>query len=853
MGAAAPKRRVRGKQTVPAYDPPAVEAHVERRPDPSRQCLGQGDARCIFSTQHANETARVQPSRPGGQFCLFCKQENLERAVCAPRGKGAITAALAFFQENNVEVFDLACVRIRNFTNQATLDGCLTRLERLLKQGTTKEVRGRTARNKQKEREEAQQRNSWKHLLAHRVSQIHIKKTDIKKYKENTKKNALRRLGRKFPGVYRADGQPIRQDAVWQTALAGAFRQYAEEYSWSMCSACHRLVPQKFHPKHARETARGRALQRTIEACKHCKKKIGYKVPLVEDVPPPLRWLSQNVLDALAIFKVHTGPYEQGYQAYRVHTGAIRFSWHERSVEDRLTDLGGKDWNKGQPAFEWLRDAEGSAYKGFLAAHHAFLEKRAAEIAAGDIDVEEPVKWLPLRFMETVGLECAIWPHLYWSTAMTETWVRSQDARRLARRRADRQASQEDDEDVILRAEEVGRGADAEEEDEEEEEDLEQVGRQSAKASFVAKIFSPVVGYGTCYELQHFVYDLWLASSLGGAKNASGTTLRGAVAGRVFSPMYWQTMHMALVDCVRQVGLPSLFITIAPLEASAPYHQWLQDELEKTLRERTQLPAAETFHLAHLLFQVAEGLLVGTNTQNHEKGKANAWTQHVFSSRGSEEAPEGGKQLVKEMFARLEFQDGKRRRHVGPAQSYHGSGRAHLHMLLWLEEAEKVAWKEVVRADLPNKGEEPELRSLVEGSQLDWENSGWPRQEEETKFEEGQLRLHHPENAHAAHVRAWMPDVLGAMQCHMDVQAGDGRGLLLQYTAGYTSKFSDQFATSWLNEEATDYHLARKILSENLGPCFRQTFFPRVKCICLKALCFYVPLISYRGQCMYAH
>ena len=91
-------------------------------------------------------------------------------------------------------------------------------------------------------------------------------------------------------------------------------------------------------------------------------------------------------------------------------------------------------------------------------------------------------------------------------------------------------------------------------------------------------------------------------------------------------------------------------------------------------------------------------------------------------------------------------------------------------------------------------------------------------------FEEGQLRLNHPENAHAAHVRAWMPDVLGAMQCHMDVQAGDGRGLLLQYTAGYTSKFSDQFATSWLNEEATDYHLARKILSENLGLCFCQIF-----------------------------
>ena len=184
----------------------------------------------------------------------------------------------------------------------------------------------------------------------------------------------------------------------------------------------------------------------------------------------------------------------------------------------------------------------------------------------------------------------------------------------------------------------------------------------------------------------------------------------------------------------------------------------------------------------------------------------------MFSSRDG-----GREQLVTEMFARLEFQDGKRRRHTGPSQSYHGSGRAHLHMLVWLKDPEQVAWKEVLRADLPAARVEPELRSLVEGSQLDWEKSGWPQREEATVWTEGKLLLRHPANAHAAHVRAWMPDVLGAMQCHMDAQAGDGRGLLLQYTAGYTSKFSDQFATSWLNEEATDYHLARKILSEHLA------------------------------------
>ena len=140
-----------------------------------------------------------------------------------------------------------------------------------------------------------------------------------------------------------------------------------------------------------------------------------------------------------------------------MHTGAIRFSWHEQSVEDRLTDLSNRDWKRGRAAFEWLRDAQGSAYKDFLAAHHAFLEKRAAGIADGDMDVDEPIKWLPLRFMETVGLECAVWPHLYWETQMTETFVRSQDARRQERVRANsrRRCEEEDEEDWYLQAEEA--------------------------------------------------------------------------------------------------------------------------------------------------------------------------------------------------------------------------------------------------------------------------------------------------------------------------------------------------------------------------------------------------------------
>ncbi|CAE7455077.1 unnamed protein product, partial [Symbiodinium pilosum] len=368
-----------------------------------------------------------------------------------------------------------------------------------------------------------------------------------------------------------------------------------------------------------------------------------------------------------------------------------------------------------------------------------------------------------MNFMETVGLECAVWPHLYWCTEMCETYVRSQDLRRLARAEAPQR--------------QPARGGDDSDSDEVDDPE------------------------------QDFVYDLWLWSSLGGAKHSSGVSLRGALAGRSFSPAYWQNMHLALVDVVKQIGFPALFITVAPFEPTAPYHLWLEDELQKTLRTRTNLPAAETFHLAHLLVQVAEGLICGSNKRNRSE-KSKCWKEHVLS------AADGETDTVVEVFGRLEFQDGKRKRHVGPAQSYHGSGRAHLHLLVWMKNMDALDWSKVLRADLASH--EPELHDLVKDSQLDYDNSAWPLQEGPTTFDRQSHRilLHHPADAKAKHVRAFLPDVLAAMQCHMDVLTGDGRALLLQYVASYAAKFSDSFAQSWLNEEASAYHLARRILSE---------------------------------------
>ena len=66
--------------------------------------------------------------------------------------------------------------------------------------------------------------------------------------------------------------------------------------------------------------------------------------------------------------------------------------------------------------------------------------------------------------------------------------------------------------------------------------------------------------------------------------------------------MYWQTQHAGLVDCVRQTGLPHLVHHYRALGNVGAL-----DELAKLVRTRAQLPGRETFHLAHLLMEAAEG------------------------------------------------------------------------------------------------------------------------------------------------------------------------------------------------------------------------------------------------------
>ena len=183
---------------------------------------------------------------------------------------------------------------------------------------------------------------------------------------------------------------------------------------------------------------------------------------------------------------------------------------------------------------------------------------------------------------------------------------------------------------------------------------------------------------------------------------------------------------------------------------------------------------------------------------------------HVLAPKG-----EAKDNTVVTMFARLEFQDGKRKRcAANQRQSYHESGRTHFHLLVWLENVSSIDLPSVVSASLPENNEP--LKQIVLSSQQSYTGSGWPARGDDSAWdrESRLLMLKHTKHDHDKGIRAFMPDVIGGMRSHMDVLASDGRGMFLRCVAGYVPKFSDSFAQQWLDDEASDYAVGRRVFTE---------------------------------------
>ena len=436
-------------------------------------------------------------------------------------------------------------------------------------------------------------------------------------------------------------------------------------------------------------------------------------------------------------------------------------------------------------ARRFLLRTETSEYKAFADRHERFLR------AHPDATAEQAK--LPLQFIETPGIECALWPDLYFHSDLCETVERATDSRRLAR-----QATME-------RA--AGDALEPEETDEENEAaSLE--GRHSVRRSFLRKVLGPITDYAAEYELLHFIFDLCLWSDIGSKKHCLGhMPLRLALKGQPWTPAYWATRHAALLDLHRQCGPPALFKTWAPYEWAAPYHCWLLHAMSTERKSRLHLAGPETLHLCHIMSEMFREWAHGGAVKH--RPASSRWREPSLSSRDAPAPP------FLNFAARIEFQDGKRKL---ATQAYHGRETPHLHGLTFAGSLASLPLDRRLRASVPEDPKDP-LRGYVLDGQAGRTGSGWPVHEGASAFTpDGFLRLHHSETDSDMGIRAYDFEEMDVMKFHQDNVVPDehidGRGLLLRYISTYLSKFSTSLFPDLLDDTgATGYGMAIRILS----------------------------------------
>ena len=417
-----------------------------------------------------------------------------------------------------------------------------------------------------------------------------------------------------------------------------------------------------------------------------------------------------------------------------------------------------------------------SRFEHFVQRHRKFLREFP--------DATPERRKRPLRYIEESGIECALWPHLYWDLGLCETVARLSDVRRKQK---------------------PGPGEDSEGSGPEDWEaaDGEQQGRHSLKRNYLSKALGPIADYAGDHELVQFVFDLSVWSDIGGKKGAlQGIPMWQAMKGAAWTPQFWKVRHAAALDMQAQCGYPAAFVTVAPFEWSAPYSTWLLRQMEQLGRQRLKLAGPEALHLAHLLTELFREWVCGGGRKFGDA--STSWREPLVGG-----TREDGSRVKINFVGRLEFQDGKRKE---ATQSYHGRGAVHLHGLIFAEELGPLHLEQALSATVPAEGHP--LRGYVLDGQAGRTGSGWPRYEGENCFDpiNSSVKLQHTPLDKRLGIRGYFPELLDVFKCHQDVQVGAGSGLLLKYAATYLPKFSDGPGKELMDDASSGYGAARRVL-----------------------------------------
>eukprot|EP00973_Karenia_brevis_P026678 3680366-Karenia_brevis.AAC.1 len=186
--------------------------------------------------------------------------------------------------------------------------------------------------------------------------------------------------------------------------------------AWGICAGCNILVPRKLTPSSLQQTLDPQVLPRD---CFNCRASRCYTVPKPGDVPAVLRGLSCDAQAALSMFDIDSGSYYRENWGYQMHTAMMRFSWHPVSVRDRIRSLPEPAMaQQALAAYQFLKHLEQSAYNIFLAMHSDFLRKHGRH-------AEEYKRKLFARFIEEQGIECGLWPCVFWDINLCLTVERA--------------------------------------------------------------------------------------------------------------------------------------------------------------------------------------------------------------------------------------------------------------------------------------------------------------------------------------------------------------------------------------------------------------------------------------------
>ena len=386
-----PAKRRRLSSEAASSEPEAAAAPCKRpasrRGSKKETCPGRGGSSCVVSTTDAWQPARIQPER-GETHCPFCSSTALSRKE-AQRLRG-IAAHLKKLGKLDPRLAAAAAERLQDF------------------KGAEAALRYQRQANLQAPAEERQRYLERRKLVQPPLSDDEREDYDNKLRQE---RQFVRRkvLCPEHKGKHGRAAQEkkeleevvarcgpladLRPNDVGfpaaSTAAGRALEAWCKQGSWQMCEGCGSMQPRRLDPVDLKKLAKP-----TCKKCSACR--AGDYVPCLNDVPEPLRGLSQEIVEALRPLDIDVGLPERPAHGYRVHTQMICFAWAPRSADEKIKKLPREARDAAKAARSYLLRCRDSNYFAFDEKHREFLARHGK-------DAELQKRKRPLRFIEEEG------------------------------------------------------------------------------------------------------------------------------------------------------------------------------------------------------------------------------------------------------------------------------------------------------------------------------------------------------------------------------------------------------------------------------------------------------------------